>query len=138
MTERSALIFEDEAALRGIFTELLQRRGYAVDAYPSPAACPPERLELRVGSLVTARVDLVVSDKNMPPFNGLDFLERKLREWSPPPAIALMSGFWTESELARAHALGFRTFAKPFTLAEFILWLESVEHAAIPERAAVE
>ncbi|MFT3828289.1 MAG: response regulator [Opitutaceae bacterium] len=135
--DRHALILEDESALRDIFTELLQRRGYRVDAFASPAACPPERLAACTSDPTSPRVEVIVSDKNMPPFNGLDFLERISAEWIHHPAIAVMSGFWSEGELARAQALGFRTFSKPFTLAEFLQWLEAVERAATPERAAV-
>lgn len=136
--ERHALLFEDEPALRTIFEELLARSGYRTEAYASPLLCPPERLAACHGDPVAPRFDLIVSDKNMPPINGLDFLERLVSGWEHRPPIALMSGYWSQGELERAHRLGFQTFEKPFVWLELAGWLESIERAAAHQRAFAE
>jgi hypothetical protein len=66
--------------------------------------------------------------------NGIDFLEGLIQKGCRQRHIALMSGNFTEADLARAARLGCTAFSKPLVIPSITAWAEEIERAIPPER----
>lgn len=114
-THRTALLVDDEPAVRELLTELLERLDFAVivAADGDDALAQAERLD---------RVDLLVSDLRMPGIDGLT-LGRRLRRSHRHAAIVLLTGAPPSAPIADRKL---RVVRKPFdweTLREAVLGL---------------
>jgi DNA-binding response OmpR family regulator len=78
--------------------------------------------------------DIIISDLVMPQVFGLDFVEALFAKGCVAPHLAMMSGYWSGADEARAVRLGRRLFAKPFDLTEIDAWLATVETLVPPNR----
>jgi DNA-binding response OmpR family regulator len=132
-----ALIFDDEAVMRQLLWTLCDQRGYEVFTFPDPGLCPLHIFTSCPCPTGSVCADIVISDINMMHVNGLDFVEGLLNKHCHAPHIALMSGAWTDADLARAARLGCTLFAKPFRSAEIMAWLERVEAMISPNRRLI-
>jgi two-component system cell cycle sensor histidine kinase/response regulator CckA len=98
------LVVEDEPAVRNLVVASLTHQGYRVLQAPSAegalAVTETER-----------RIDLLVTDANMPGMNGID-LARRLRAERPDLHVMVMSGYTSESLNIDGHI---SLLAKPFT-----------------------
>ena len=106
------LLADDDAATRDLVRRALTMDGHEV-ILTQDGAEALERLEGR-----GARVDLLISDVQMPGLDGIELVEKGLKA-SPRLRVILMSGF--VGELDRAERLKgkvARVLAKPFTLDE--------------------
>ncbi|UQA62258.1 hybrid sensor histidine kinase/response regulator [Polyangium aurulentum] len=106
----TALVVDDEPAVRAAFARVLKRLGFDVRmAEDGPAAL--EALRAGIPDLVVAFVDLT-----MPLMPG-DVLARAIRECRPDIPLILMSGYTAEDVAARHGDVGHAVFLhKPFTL----------------------
>ena len=59
--------------------------------------------------------------------SGLEFLEHLVQKGCRQPQLALMSGDYSDEDLARAFRLGCALFSKPLDMAQFARWVEEAE-----------
>ena len=118
------ILLDDNDGVRNFLSEVLTDRGYEVFSFSNPAICPLQVLpECRCGPNQTC-TDMT----------GLEFIENQKKKNCKCQHVVLMSGSWTDQDLSRAHELGCKTFAKPFTFEEFCEWLDEVERSIEPTR----
>lgn len=102
---KKILLAEDDELFRSTMKKSLQKKGYEVIEAPNGKAAK----EL----LLLQKVDLIISDIQMPHFSGIDLLDW-VKTNCPTPVI-LMTGFSQALETRKAHDLGATDFlAKPF------------------------
>lgn len=111
MRPATILVIEDDLPVRTLLAHVLQDAGYQV----CEAANGREGLD----QFRAQRVDLVLTDLEMPEMNGLDLLLELTRTFLDVKAIA-MSGRSPE-DLQKARLVGARqTFSKPLDLAALL------------------
>jgi two-component system response regulator PilR (NtrC family) len=100
------LVVDDERSMREMLCILLEREGYeAVEAKNAEDA-----LQLFEASLF----DLVISDIQMPGFNGIELLAR-IKKLAPEVPVLMITAFATAEQAVDAIKLGaFHYFTKPF------------------------
>lgn len=104
------LIVDDELSMREFLSILLEREGYEV-LTAADAALAQERL-------ASNRIDLVISDVQMPGLSGLELLARIKKE-TPDTAVLLITAFSTAEQAVEAMKLGaYDYLAKPFKVEE--------------------
>lgn len=104
------LIVDDEENARIGLSKLLSQEGYEVDS----VANGQEALEFLRGS----RVNLVISDINMPGMNGLAFL-RELHRHHPSTSVIMITAYGGVESYLEAMNLGaFEYIHKPIKLEE--------------------
>jgi CheY-like chemotaxis protein len=111
------LVAEDDAAMRRVILETLQKDGYDVTEVADGG-----RLLVTIAGEIIHRdgaelVDLLVSDVRMPICTGLQMLEQ-LRAAHCRMPIILMTAFGDDKMRRQAHTLGAVLLDKPFQLAE--------------------
>ncbi len=108
------LIIDDDAEMRRLLVDFLTGEGFKTSAYSS-AKRALEDLTSGPGS---DRIDLVITDLNMPEMTGLDFIRRfkGLRSDVPVILITAFGSIETAIEAIRAGAYDY--VVKPFKLAE--------------------
>ena len=112
----AVLVVEDNEALRGLVVMVLEQNGHSV-----LTAC--NGLEgLMVYSSYRARLDLVLTDIDMPQMNAMQLAER-IRAQDPDRKIIFMSGRPPENPGALA---GCKVLSKPFQPAQLIATVECV------------
>lgn len=132
------LVFDDEPIIHEVFRSLCKRRGYEVLAFTDPEHCLLHTLNQCPCKGGARCADIIISDLNMPNVRGLDFLEGLLRKGCKCHALALMSGSWTDEDVARAERLGIKLFAKPFHIHELFAWLDNMVEALAADRRLQE
>lgn len=105
------LLVEDEAAVRDLLRQALERRGYHVDI----GATGAEGLAL-CDELEPP--DLLITDLILPGATGPVIVER-MRRRAPEVKVLLMSGYAEHPLLDAAHAAGEPCLVKPFEIAAF-------------------
>jgi CheY-like chemotaxis protein len=110
----AVLVVEDNEALRGLVVMLLEQKGHSV-------LVASNGLEgLMVYSSYRARLDLVLTDIDMPQMNGIQLAER-IRAQDPNRKIVFMSGRAPENPGALA---GCKVLSKPFQPAQLIATIQ--------------
>jgi CheY-like chemotaxis protein len=109
--KRRILLVEDEAAVRDLLRQALERRGYHVDI----GATGAEGLAL-CDELDPP--DLLITDLILPGATGPVIVER-LRRRAPEVKVLLMSGYAEHPLLDAAHAAGEPCLVKPFEITAF-------------------
>jgi DNA-binding response OmpR family regulator len=121
--EARVLVVDDDPSLRELISLVVGSGGHR----PLRAESVPRALEL----LDRERVDLVVTDLNMPGLGGLDLLAELSSRASPPPAL-VVSGCRDEATVRAATLLGaLAVLEKPFSLKEL---RAAVDDALAPAR----
>ncbi|MDP9491475.1 MAG: response regulator transcription factor [Actinomycetota bacterium] len=130
MSEQRILVVDDDADIRGLVRELLERRGFAV----AEAADGKQALQ----AFYEGRPDLVVLDVSMPGLDGWTTLER-IRELSDVPVIMLTARS-EELEKTRGLRAGADDYVtKPFGRQELLARVEALlRRAGGREAAAAE
>ncbi len=115
----TVLFIDDEEAILRSIARILARSEFNV----LTSSKPVEAFEL----LASQRVDVVVSDIDMPDMNGLDFLER-VRSQHPRVLRMLLTGSATVDRALRAINEGevVRFFRKPFDIELFRRSMEAL------------
>lgn len=129
-------LIDDDQRIRDLVQDVVEERGHKVYAFTEPFRCPILLNEKCYCPDGWQCGDLFITDLEMPGMSGIDFIANQVRFGCRglTENTAVMSGGWTDSELARARELGCRTFHKPFDLEEFISWIETCERRANPAR----
>ena len=125
-----AIVFDDNEAIRSFLQRLLEKRGYDVFTFPTPAVCPLNRTEVCYQSCA----DIVISDVSMPLMSGMQFVDEQVQRGCRIRNLALMSGSWTPEEKEHAAALGCTVIDKPFITADINRWLDECEKKIDPQR----
>ncbi len=99
-------VVDDEVAVTGFLTELLDGLGYRVRSFNDPA-------DLLLAFRQNPEADLVISDQTMPGLNGTD-LAQALITLRPGLPVILCTGYSDDIDSAHAQTLGIhRYFTKP-------------------------
>ena len=109
------LVIDDEAQMREVLCQALERRGHTVDQ----AGDGREAMH----RLAERQPDLVITDLVMPEMEGIETIQALRRKYPAIPIIAISGGGRLEPEnyLALAGQIGAnRTFAKPFRMEEIV------------------
>jgi two-component system phosphate regulon response regulator PhoB len=129
MTQRTVLVVEDDAMIRGLIAELLDEAGYAVLEASSG------RAGLQAARDHTPSVVLV--DQMLPDMSGLDVLEGlRQDDTSRHIPVMLVSGR-TDQLVGRDHGAD-RVLAKPFeinVLLEHVAYLANNPHLRVRQRS---
>jgi len=124
-----AMIFEDDSEIRSPLVKILELRGYEVLAFPRAFVC--QTCQCPEGYVCA---DIIICDVSMPGLTGVQFLEHQRTRGCRNRNVALMSGYWSESDRRRATGLGCQVFQKPFTTDELTNWLDACEKTIDPKR----
>jgi DNA-binding response OmpR family regulator len=117
MADRRILVVDDDADIRGLLRELLERRGFAV----LEAGDGQDALR----AFFEQRPDLVILDVQMPGLDGWKTLER-IRELSDVPVVMLTAKA-TELEKTRGLRAGADDYVtKPFGRQELLARVEAL------------
>jgi two-component system cell cycle sensor histidine kinase/response regulator CckA len=126
-TPITILVVEDEAGVRRLTSQLLQRSGFKI----LEAGDGKEALAVLSGAATS--IGLVLTDIRMPKLNGLE-LERLVRDHWPAIPVLLMSGEVTREWVVEVvHDPTVRLLRKPFTADEL---LEAVQETLSAHRIA--
>lgn len=129
MSERRILVVDDDADIRGLVKELLERRGFAVTL----ASDGKEALQEFYGG----RPDLVLLDVGMPGMDGWTTLER-IRELSDVPVVMLTARS-EELEKTRGLRAGADDYVtKPFGRQELLARIDALLRRSGGRETAVE
>src|SRR3990172_119411 len=111
------LAVEDDVALRTLYAEYLENKGYRVDT----AATGTEGMD----KMKSHVFDLVLIDLRLPDMNGIDIL-KQIRDKSPDTVSIVLSGHATLELTIEAISLGaFDFLIKPVQLAKLQLTVEN-------------
>ena len=103
------MVVDDEAAIRSVARDVIQRYGYRVTLFENGAEAFSD-FEAHPG-----RYDLIVSDMTMPVMTG-EHLAKKVLEIKPDFPIILCTGFTENLSEEQAYELGIKKFIyKPIT-----------------------
>ncbi len=112
------LFLDDDESVTRMVKQLLQLRGYSVDAYTD------QRQALDAISADPASFDVVVTDYNMPGMQGLE-VAREVRAIRADLPVAVTSGYIDEELRSGASAAGVRELIpKPFAMQDFFAVVE--------------
>lgn len=129
MSDQQILVVDDDADIRGLVRELLERRGFSV----AEAKDGREALQ----ELYSGRPDLVILDVGMPGMDGWATLER-IRELSDVPVVMLTARS-AELEKTRGLRAGADDYVtKPFGRQELLARIEALLRRAGRREAAAE
>ncbi|HTV04982.1 MAG TPA: response regulator [Acidobacteriaceae bacterium] len=112
MSEISALIVDDSSVMRKIVERALRQSGLAITEV-FEASNGLEALDV----LRRARVDLILSDINMPNMDGLEFLRQmRAQELAPDVPVVMITTEGSEDHVREAIVAGAQGYIrKPFT-----------------------
>jgi two-component system cell cycle sensor histidine kinase/response regulator CckA len=112
------LVVDDDRALAGFITELLNNFGYQVTTmYDSRQA-----LEIYLES--DGRYDLVITDQTMPGMTGVE-LATEIFKHNPEQAVILCTGYSDQIDAQRAEKLGIKSFLnKPMETRQLLAEVE--------------
>jgi DNA-binding response OmpR family regulator len=114
MTPR-VLLAEDDADMRRLVVEALQKDGYEVIAVPDGGRLLVTLARELADADSSALPDLIVSDIRMPTCTGMQILEQ-LRAVHRNVPVILMTAFGDAATREHARSLGAVLFDKPFDL----------------------
>ena len=121
------LIVDDEPTILNLLNKILIGQGY--DA--TPASNGEKALQL----LQTEKFDLMISDINMTPINGMELLRKAAEAW-PDMGVIMLTAYGTVATAVEAMKEGaFDYITKPFKLDELVLTVQRAleYHNAITE-----
>ena len=119
----TAMIVDDEKAIRNVASALLQRFGFRVIT----AADGLEAVDLYAGN--SGEITLLLMDLNMPRLNGLEATER-IRRINPKVPVLFMSGYSREQVVERFGERPHTDFIKkPFQSNELLGGIRSIMEA---------
>jgi two-component system response regulator HydG len=108
-TDANVLVVDDNGFIRTAVTRMLTRLGYEVTLADSG----------QNGLIVflQKKIDLVLSDYEMPGMDGVDFAN-EIKKSSPRTPVVIMTGAGKETVLSRKSTAVDEVISKPFTSAE--------------------
>ncbi len=139
-SHRRAIILDDESGIRSLMGKVLSRCGYTVVPYSSPTEATifdhPENCPLATGHAELfdespTCAELIITDLDMPCINGIEYIRKIRKVGCRVRYVAMMSGNWSESDIAEAEALGCKVFSKPFNVREMQDWVSSLTYEEV-------
>ena len=128
MPKKRAILLEDNEMVKKILSGILNKYGYEVFHFETPAICPLQLYpDCRCGENARC-ADIIISDLEMPLVDGLTFIKNQKIKECKAPYVAMMSGAWGEQDLLRAKEYGCKIFSKPLNLSDFYNWLDEIEN----------
>lgn len=127
-----AIVIDDDYVLRTLIDDVLKNRGYEVYSSSEPFFCPVYLDRKCPCPVETHCSDIIITDVNMPNMTGFEFIENLKRNMCKSQNIAMMSGRWTDEDIAHAKWLGCHILEKPFKLGELKKWLDACEQELDP------
>lgn len=127
--ESDVLVVDDSAAIRKILQRVLRQTGMAINTIHE-AGDGEDALSL----LRSHKVDLVLTDINMPKMDGLELLAalKKSPEWANVPVVMITTE-GGETKVAEAVRLGAAGYVrKPFTADQIKEKLAGILQPALP------
>lgn len=127
--ESDVLVVDDSAAIRKILQRVLRQTGMAINTIHE-AGDGEDALNL----LRSQKVDLVLTDINMPKMDGLELLAalKKSPEWANVPVVMITTE-GGETKVAEAVKLGAAGYVrKPFTADQIKEKLAGILQPALP------
>jgi CheY-like chemotaxis protein len=122
MSQTKVLVVDDEEAIRELFVDTLQSRGYEVFA-TAEGSCA-------VSIAQEENPDVAFLDIKMPGMDGVELL-RRLRSLLPHMRVIMITGYSEDEAVAQALRLGaVACLMKPFSLREILDMVEFVSLAA--------
>jgi len=110
----AVLLVEDDATVRDMTTQLLERAGYRVTAVEDGQRA------LETFAQLAGRIDALVTDVIMPGMTGLALAEQIL-DMDPSVRVVLLSGYTAETlDLTRLMERGATFVAKPITARQLV------------------
>lgn len=112
MAEIRALIVDDSSVMRKIIERALRQAGLELESV-CEASTGAEGLEV----LAANRVDLILTDINMPAMDGLEFLRQlRARNMAPQVPVVMITTESSEERVKEAIRVGAQAYLrKPFT-----------------------
>jgi PAS domain S-box-containing protein len=124
----TVMVVEDEAIVREMTTQLLERAGYQVSAVEDGASAI-------AAAELAEPFDVLVTDVIMPNMSGIELAERMMDEY-PLLGVVMLSGYTAETlDLERVTARGALFVSKPITSTQL---LKTVLQAVASRRAAAD
>ncbi|MBN2233060.1 MAG: response regulator [Deltaproteobacteria bacterium] len=121
MARNRVMIVDDEAPIRDILTNVVQREGLVCDAYPDGQDAL-EAIRSRNDDIL-----LVITDIKMPVMDGITLI-REAKKAVPDLPFVIASGFGTKNDIITALKLGALDYLeKPFRLKEITGTLRKVK-----------
>jgi two-component system, chemotaxis family, chemotaxis protein CheY len=127
--ESNILVVDDSAAIRKILQRVLRQTGMAIQTIHE-AGDGEEALKL----LASRKVDLILTDINMPKMDGLALLAalKRSTEWANVPVVMITTE-GGETKVAEAVKLGAAGYVrKPFTADQIKEKLAGILEPALP------
>jgi len=124
------LVLDDDPFVRSLLQGALARHGHDVVSYARPGNCPLFTSSNCPCAMHDRCPDVVLTDVRMPGADGFDFVEEQRRKGCRCRRVALMSGAWTDADLARSKRMGLPFFAKPFHMEKVLNWIASADQDA--------
>lgn len=121
------LIVDDEPTILNLLNKILIGHGYDT----IPASNGEKALQI----LQTEKFDLMISDINMTPINGLELLHKASQSW-PDMGVIMLTAYGTVGSAVEAMKEGaFDYITKPFKLDELVLTVQRAlkYHSALTE-----
>ena len=84
--DSTILFVEDQANIRSVLSTFLEMLGYSVIQVGNGAE--------GLSALKNTKIDLIITDINMPVMNGNEFIAALAAQPDPPPIIALSGDSW--------------------------------------------
>jgi len=110
------LIVDDEPTILNLLNKILIGQGYDT----VPASNGEKALQL----LQTEKFDLMISDINMTPINGMELLRKAAESW-PDMGVVMLTAYGTVATAVEAMKQGaFDYITKPFKLDELVLTVQ--------------
>jgi two-component system, OmpR family, response regulator QseB len=112
------LLVEDNAAMRGMISDHLRERGFAVDAVKTGGDA--------LAAVLASHFDVVVLDLGLPDVDGLEVLTTLRRSMANLPAIIVSARDSVDNRLSGLNSGADDYIVKPFDLAELEARLRAV------------
>lgn len=129
MRKRRAILFDDDAILLRLFSEMFKSKGYEVFAYSDPVVCPIHAENAATARRLDPCADILITDYLMPRMNGLNLLMAQNRHGCrlPMKNKALISGLTHAEVRQKALDMGCVFFEKPVDFDELEAWIAECE-----------
>ena len=118
IVKKQIFFVDDEATIREVITEILEKAGFKVSCFGNPIECLAE--------LRTKKCDLLITDLKMPEMDGIGLL-REIQHFAPWISVLVMTGFGnipTAIEAMKAGAVDF--IEKPFEKRNLVHKIKSI------------
>lgn len=118
MNNRKVLVLDDEKNITFVIKAILEKGGFAVDAFNDPVAA------LKALDKTDHGCSVVITDLYMPQMNGMQVLE-ELRQKNPALPVVMITAFGTvESAVSAIKSGAFDYITKPFEQGEILAIVE--------------